>query len=176
MLETLTSFFTDLLSYFTNKQVWAFLVSSLMIVIGIVGTFLPVLPGTVMIYGGFVLYGLITGFETLGWPFYIGQLGLVGLSYLVDFLASAYGVKFYGGSKAAIWGALLGSLLIFVIGPLGLLIGPLLGAITGELLVGEEIRRACKSGLGTFVGMLGGTVARLIISFTMVAWFVWRVL
>ena len=147
-----------------------------MIVIGFIGTFLPVLPGTVLIYCGFLVYGIMTGFESLGWLFYFGQLVLVGLSYLVDFLASAYGVKFYGGSKAAVWGALLGSLLIFVIGPIGLLVGPLAGAIAGEVIMGEELRRACKSGFGTFMGMLGGTVARLCISFVMIGWFVFQVL
>ena len=144
--------------------------------IGFIGTFLPVLPGTVLIYAGFLVYGIMTGFESLGWPFFLGQLVLVGLSYLVDFLASAYGVKFYGGSKAAVWGALLGSLLIFVIGPIGLLVGPLVGAIAGELIMGEELRRACRSGFGTFMGMLGGTVARLFISFVMIGWFVLQVL
>ncbi len=176
MLDTLASFFTGLASYLTDKQVWAFFLASFLIVIGFVGTIFPVLPGTVLIYVGFVLYGLMTGFESLGWVFYFGQLVMVGLSYLVDFFASAYGVKFYGGSKAAIWGAILGSLLIFVIGPVGLLIGPLLGAIAGELIVGEEIQRACKSGFGTFMGMLGGTLARLVISFIMIAWFVWKLL
>lgn len=143
-----------------------------MIVIGFVGTFLPILPGTVLIYTGFLFYGIMTSFTTLGWLFFLGQLLLVGLSYLVDFAASAYGVKFYGGSKAAIWGAFLGTLLIFVIGPIGLLVGPLAGAIVGEILMGEELRRAFKSGFGTFMGMLGGTIARLFISMVMIGWFV----
>jgi uncharacterized protein YqgC (DUF456 family) len=156
--------------------VWAFLVASLLIAIGFAGTFLPILPGTVLIYIGFLFYGIMTGFETLGWLFFLGQLLLVGLSYLVDFLASAYGVKFYGGSKAAVWGAFLGTLLIFVIGPLGLLVGPLVGAIAGEMLMGEELRRACKSGFGTFLGMLGGTVARLFLSLVMIGWFVVQII
>lgn len=176
MLETISSYFSTIGSYFTNSQVWAFLIATLMIVVGFIGTILPVLPGTVLIYLGFLTYGVMTGFESLGWLFFLGQLVLVGMSYLIDFMASAYGVKFYGGSKAAVWGAVLGSLLIFVIGPLGLLVGPLLGAIAGELLMGEELRRACKSGIGTFMGMLGGTAARLFISFVMIGWFVLQVL
>ena len=169
MLESLTT-------YFSNSHLWGFLAATILIVLGFVGTFLPVLPGTILIYCGFGLYGIITGFDSLGWAFYIGQFVLVGISYLVDFLASAYGVKYYGGSKAAIWGAILGSLLIFVIGPIGLLVGPLIGAIAGELIVGEELRRACRSGFGTFIGMLGGTVAKLVISCLMVGWFVWEIL
>jgi uncharacterized protein YqgC (DUF456 family) len=163
-------------SIFADVHIWAFLVATPIIVIGFIGTILPVIPGTVLIYAGFTVYGLITGFDSLGWPFYLGQLVLAGISYLVDILASAYGVKFYGGSKAAIWGAFLGSLLIFVIGPIGLLVGPLLGAVAGELIVGEEIRRACKVGFGTFIGLLGGTAAKLVISSVMVGWFVWQVM
>jgi len=146
-----------------------------MIAVGFVGTILPVLPGTVLIYAGFLTYGLITGFDSLGWPFYLGELVLVGLSYVVDFMASAYGVKFFGGSKAAIWGALFGSLLIFVSGPIGLIVGPLIGAVAGELIAGKEVRRACNAGFGTFVGLLGGTVLKLTISCAMVGWFVWQI-
>ena len=169
MLETFSQYFTD-------TRVWAFLAATPLIVIGFVGTILPVLPGTILIYAGLIIYGLINNFQSLGWMFYMMQLALVGISYLVDFLASAYGVKVYGGSRYAIWGALLGSLLIFVIGPLGLLVGPLVGAVAGELIAGVEIRRACNAGFGTFVGLLGGTVAKLAISSVMVGWFVWRVL
>ncbi len=162
--------------YFANNHIWAFLAAAPLIVVGFAGTILPVLPGTVLIYLGFALYGLITGFDSLGWPFYLGQAFLVGSSYLIDFLASVLGVKIYGGSKAAMWGALLGALLIFVIGPLGLLVGPLLGAVAGELIAGEEIRQACHSGFGTFLGLVGGTIAKLLISCLMVGWFIWQVL
>jgi len=161
--------------YFSDNHIWAFLASTPIIIIGIIGTIIPVLPGTVLIYAGFVVYGLITGFDSLGWPFYLGQIVLLGISYLVDFLASAYGVRFYGGSRAAVWGAFLGSLLIIVIGPVGLIVGPLLGAVAGELIAGKEIRRAGHAGFGTFVGLLGGTVVKLVIAWVMVGWFIWRI-
>lgn len=160
----------------TDVRLWAFLAAGFLISVGLAGTILPILPGTAIIYGGFLLYGIMTGFDSLGWWFFLGQLALLGISYLVDFLASAYGVKFYGGSRAAVWGALLGSLLIFVIGPLGLLIGPLIGAITGELIAGEEIRRAFHCGVGTFVGLLGGTIVKLLIAAVMVGWFIWEII
>jgi len=169
LLETFTG-------YFTSNHFWAYVVATPIIVVGFIGTFLPVLPGTVLIYAAFLIFGLITGFDSLGWPFLVGQLVLVGLSYLVDFLASVYGVKLYGGSRAAMWGAFLGSLLIFVIGPIGLLVGPLLGAVAGELIVGEEIRRACHAGFGTFLGLLGGTIIKLMISCIMIGWFLWQVI
>ncbi len=158
-----------------NPEVWGFLLAAPVIAIGMAGTILPVLPGTVMIFAGFIIYGLIAGFEGMGWYFFIGQAALIALSYLVDFIATALGVKMYGGSKAAIWGAVVGSLLIFVIGPIGLLIGPLIGAILGELLMGEELRQSMRAGFGSFLGLIGGSLAKLVISCFMVGWFLFAV-
>ncbi|NOQ45178.1 MAG: DUF456 family protein [Desulfobulbaceae bacterium] len=169
-------FQTAWLSTLGNSHLWGFLAATPLIVGGFVGTLLPILPGTLMILCGFLLYGLITGFDSLGLFFFVVQAMLVGLSYLVDFLATAFGVRMYGGSRAAAWGAVLGSLLIFVIGPIGILIGPLVGAIAGELLMGEQVRQALHSGFGSFIGFIGGTLAKLAISFVMVGWFVVQIL
>jgi len=173
----LTDWFRSLFTVtLVNPNVWGFLASVPFIVGGFIGTLFPVLPGTILILCGFLAYGLITGFDTLSLQFFIGQSVLVGLSYLVDFLATAFGVKMYGGSKAAAWGAVLGSLLIFVIGPIGILIGPLMGAIAGELIMGQALRQALHSGFGSFLGFIGGSLAKVVISCIMVAWFVARIL
>ncbi len=158
-----------------NPHVWAFLAAVPCIVGGFIGTLFPVLPGTILILCGFLVYALITGFSNLDLGFFIGQGVLVGLSYLIDFLATALGVKMYGGSRAAAWGAVLGSLLIFVIGPIGILVGPLLGAVAGELIMGEEIRQALHSGFGSFLGFIGGALAKIVIACIMVGWFVLRI-
>lgn len=154
-----------------NPHVWGFLVAAPVIAVGMAGTLLPVLPGTLMILGGFFLYALIVGFDNLGLSFFLGQGALVGLSYLVDFIATVFGVKLYGGSKAAVWGAVLGTLLIFVIGPFGLLFGPLIGAVLGELLMGEQLHQAMRAGVGSFVGFVGGTLVKLLIACIMVGCF-----
>lgn len=158
-----------------NTHVWGFLLALPFIVGGVAGTLLPVLPGTLLIWIGFLFYALLNGFADLGLVFFVGQLALVGVSYLVDFLATAYGVRRYGGSKAAAWGAVLGSLLVFVIGPLGILIGPLLGAVIGELFMGEQVRQAMHAGFGSFLGLVGGSLAKLAIAGLMIAWFVVRI-
>jgi uncharacterized protein YqgC (DUF456 family) len=173
LLEWFSSFYSTTLA---NPHVWAFLAAVPFIIGGFIGTIFPVLPGTILILCGFVAYGLIAGFGTLTTGFFIGQGVLVVLSYLIDFLATAFGVKMYGGSKAAAWGAVLGSLLIFVIGPLGILLGPLLGAIAGELIVGEELKQAMHSGFGSFLGFIGGAMAKIIISCIMVGWFVLQIM
>ena len=159
-----------------NPHVWGFLASVPLILGGVIGTVFPALPGTVLIFCGFFVYGLITGFDSLSGWFFLGQGGLVGLSYLVDFLATAFGVKVFGGSKAAAWGAVLGSLLVFVIGPIGILVGPLLGAIAGELIMGEQVKQALHSGFGSFLGFIGGVTVNLFLSGIMIAWFIWLIL
>jgi len=173
LLDRLAALYSQTLA---NPHLWAFLAAVPFIVGGFIGTLFPVLPGTLLILAGFLVYGLITGFTNLDPAFFLGQGVLVGLSYVIDFLATALGVKMYGGSRAAAWGAVFGSLLIFVIGPLGILVGPLLGAVAGELIMGEELRQALHSGFGSFVGFVGGALAKLIISCIMVGWFVVRII
>ena len=173
----LTDWFQSLFTVtLANPHVWGFLASVPFIVAGFIGTLFPVLPGTILILCGFLIYGLITGFDTLSLQFFIGQGELVGLSYLIDFLATPFGVKMYGGSKAAAWGAVFGSLLIFVVGPIGILIGPLMGAIGGELIMGQEVRQALHSGFGSFLGFIGGSLAKVVSSCRMVACVVARIL
>lgn len=174
-MDSLSSGFWFLASGFANPLVWGFLAAIPFVVGGFIGTLFPVLPGTILILCGFFVSALIVGFDVLTPWFFVGQSVLVALSYVIDFMATALGVKMYGGSRAAAWGAVLGSLLIFVIGPVGIVVGPLLGAVAGELLMGEQIKQAIHSGFGSFLGFVGGTLAKMIISCIMVAWFVIRI-
>ena len=160
---------------FANVHCWAFLAAMPFIVAGFAGIVFPALPGTVLIAGGFLVYGLITGFDNLSLWFFIGQGVLIALSFAVDFLATAWGVRRFGGSKAAAWGAALGSLAVFIIGPLGILIGPLVGAIVGELLMGEQVKQALNSGIGSFLGFIGGVLAKMFLAGIMVAWFIFEI-
>jgi uncharacterized protein YqgC (DUF456 family) len=155
-----------------QTHVWGFLAALPCIAAGFVGIVFPILPGTILIAGGFLVYGLIAGFDRFSFWFFFGQGLLICLSYAVDLLATAWGVRKFGGSKAAAWGAALGTLLVFVAGPVGILIGPLLGAIVGELIMGEQIKQALHSGFGSFLGFISGVAAKMMIASIMVAWFV----
>ncbi|PIE55747.1 MAG: hypothetical protein CSA34_07480 [Desulfobulbus propionicus] len=157
-----------------NPHIWGMTLALPLLIIGLAGTVLPVLPGTLILVSGFVVYGLVAGFDELGVRFWLMQAILVSLSYLLDFLATAFGVKVWGGSRAAMWGALLGSLMIFVLGPLGLIVGPFAGAVLGELLMGAQMHQALRSGFGSFVGFLGGAMAKILIGCVMVGLFLFR--
>lgn len=144
----------------------------ILFVAGLAGTVLPVLPGAPLILLGMIVYGLLTGFAHLTWSFFAGQAAAVGLTFLVDYLAGVWGVRRYGGSKAAFWGSLAGLLLgVPLFGPAGVILGPFLGAFLGELLAGRSPSRALHVGVGSLVGLLGGTVLKLAVELAMIAWF-----
>ncbi|MGQ9531879.1 MAG: DUF456 domain-containing protein [Desulfotomaculales bacterium] len=139
---------------------------------GLAGTVLPVLPGAPLILLGMVVYGLFTGFANLTWGFFAGQAAAVALTFLIDYLASIWAVRRYGGSKAALWGGVAGLLLgVPVFGPAGLILGPFIGAFLGELVAGRSPSRALHVGVGSLVGLLGGTVLKVAVELAMISWF-----
>jgi uncharacterized protein YqgC (DUF456 family) len=140
--------------------------------IGVLGTILPALPGAPLIWLGMLIYGFFDKFQNLTWAFFIGQGLAVVLIFLIDYLASIWGVRRYGGSREAVWGSVLGGLVgIFILGPFGLIFGPFIGAVAGELYRRNTIDKALEVGIGTIIGFLGGTVLKLAIEAVMIVWF-----
>ncbi|CCO09478.1 DUF456 domain-containing protein [Desulforamulus hydrothermalis] len=139
---------------------------------GMAGIFVPVLPGAPLLLIGMLIYGFFDHFSHLTWHFYLGQVILTGAVLGVDYLAGIWGVKRYGGSRAAVWGSLIGTCGgLLVMGPLGILLGPFLGAVAGDWLARRDMRQAWRAGLGTLVGFLGGAFSKLIIQTLMIIWF-----
>jgi len=165
LLEQLGSFFGD-------ARLWAWLATLPFIAGGFLGLVLPALPGSALLLAGFVVYGLIAGFEGLTRGFWLGQCLLALAGHGLDYLATVLGVRMQGGSRAAVWGAMLGLAAIFFIGPFGIVLGPLVGAVAGELLLGRSHGRALRSGLGTVLGLLLGTLGKLVLGCLMCLWFV----
>ena len=98
-----------------------------------------------------------------------GALGVAGIA--VDFVASTLGAKRVGASRRALWGAAAGTVVGMFFGIPGLLIGPFAGALIGELASGNSVLRATHVGVGTWLGLLFGTLVKLVISFVMVGLF-----
>ncbi len=139
---------------------------------GIIGTVLPALPGAPLIWLGMLIYGVFVNFNNLPWTFFLGQGLAVALIFLVDYLAGIWGVNRYGGSKAAAWGCILGGLLgVLLAGPFGLIIGPFVGAVAGELYQKSSLEKAFQVGIGSMIGLLGGLVLKLAIEVVMIVWF-----
>ncbi|KEF35532.1 MULTISPECIES: DUF456 domain-containing protein [Deinococcus] len=153
----------------------AFLVFLVAWIIGMVGTFVPALPATLIIFAGTVAATLIDGFQL--WPdlpFLLTFAVITFLISMVDNVASAWGARRYGGSKQAVWGALLGGLVgIFL--PFGLLVGPLAGALIAELfVVRKPVAEATRAAWGTLVGLLTGIAAKLVLHLLIGVYELWR--
>ena len=137
--------------------------------LGIIGTILPLLPGVTLIWIGMLLYGILTGFQNLTPGFYILQGLAAFLVMSIDYMATALGTKHFGGSRTAMWGAALGLLLgLIILGPLGIIFGPFLGTLLGEMLKGIPPEKALRSSFGALLGLLGGIILKLSIEIVMI--------
>jgi uncharacterized protein len=148
-----------------------YVLAALLIVGGMAGAVLPTLPGIPMIFGGIWLAAAVDHYRHLGmwWLLIIGLLGSVGV--IVDFIAGALGARRVGASRLALWGASLGTLIGVFFGVPGLVFGPFVGALLGELASGNSVLRSAHVGVGTWLGLLFGTLLKLVISFVMVGLF-----
>lgn len=137
-------------------------------VVGLVGTFVPVLPATLIILAGALLHELLVGFSELSRPTWI-WLALITLAvFAVDNLAGLIGARRYGAGRAGVWGAFIGGILgLFVLPPLGVFVMPLVGAFVAESLGGKSADAALRAAWGTFVGMLGGMAGKFLLHLMM---------
>ena len=143
-----------------------------LILVGIAGVLLPALPGLPLVFTGMLVAAWAGDFERIGvLPLVLPGL-LTLLSIVADFVATAAGAKRVGAGPMAVWGAALGTLAGLFFGPIGLLAGPFLGALLGELWHTRALRRATHVGLATWVGLLLGTVLKLALAFAMLGLFV----
>jgi len=140
---------------------------------GLAGSIIPGMPGPPLVFAGVLIYGLLTGFAALGWPALLTLAGLAALSQVLDYLASAYGAKKFGGSRWGIWGSIIGGVLGLLLFSLpGLIIGLFAGAFLLELWPGRKGGLASlKVGGGSLLGFLGGTLLKLVFSLAMIGIF-----
>ena len=139
--------------------------------LGLIGVFLPLLPGVPLLFGGMLLAAWLDDFARIGVPTLI-VLGVMTLAaWLVETLASVWGVKRAGSSGMAIAGAGVGAIVGILGGLPGLILGPIVGAVCGEYIARRNQRRAARAGLAAGIGFLVAAVAKLAIAVTMLAVF-----
>ncbi len=137
---------------------------------GIIGCVLPVIPGPPLSYIGLLLLHFTSRY-TFSAKFLIVWAVVTVVVYALDFIIPAWGTKKFGGSKRGVWGSIIGLIIgMFFFPPIGIIIGPFAGAVIGELSLGKESGAALKSGFGSFLGFLTGTILKLIAS-GMMAWY-----
>jgi uncharacterized protein YqgC (DUF456 family) len=153
-----------------SEVLWV--LSVLLVLAGIVGVVLPLLPGSLLVFAGLVLAASIDGFEQVGWVTITLLALCVVLSYAADFAAAGLGAKRARAGPAAIVGAVAGTIVGLFFGLAGVILGSFIGAVIGEFAVGRDLERAGKVGVGTWIGMVLGTAARLALTFIMIGIFV----
>ncbi|MGH8545234.1 MAG: DUF456 domain-containing protein [Gammaproteobacteria bacterium] len=159
-----------------DTQTIYYVFAGLLVLVGVAGTALPALPGLPLVFAGMLLAAWAGNFQQVG-PAMLLVLGLLTvLSLGIDFMATALGAKRVGASKLALIGAVVGTFAGLFFGPAGLLAGPFVGALAGELIHGHEVGPATRVGFGTWLGILLGTALKIGLAFGMLglfafAWF-----
>ena len=134
-------------------------------ILGIIGSFLPVLPGPITGWVGLLILHL-TNSVPQNWTFLTITLVIAILVWLMDYFIPAMGTKKFGGSKYGIWGTTIGLIIgLIFMGPLGIIIGPFAGAFIGELMYdSKDSNRAMKAAFGSFIGFLFSTGLKFLVS------------
>ena len=144
----------------------------LLMIAGLAGAFLPVLPSAPLVYVGYAVYGLATGWRQYGLGVMLALGVVTVLVVVIDYVSGAVGAKQFGASRIGTVGSILGAIVgLIVFNAIGLVIGVFVGAVLGELIEGRTLDQAARSGWGALLGFLAGSVFKFIVSASMIAAF-----
>jgi len=147
-------------------------VTLVLMAIGLVGTVLPIFPGPAVIFAAAILHRSILGTEkSIGWPSILVLLFLALASYAIDFAGGWLGARRFGATRWGMLGTAAGAILGLFFGLPGLLLGPVLGALTGEIIGGKQLVLAGRAGWGALLGNVAALLGKLLIALAMVSWF-----
>lgn len=152
----------------------AWVVTICLLVAGLVGCVLPILPGHLILLIAAVAHRLMLGRDGSGlewWSFLI-LIALLAASQIFEIASGAAGSRWFGGTRWGALGAFVGSIVGLFFLPFGLLLGPLIGAFAAELLFAKKKPQfAASSGVGSVVGTIAGMAVKIVVGVLMVAWF-----
>jgi len=153
-----------------DMHLLAYILAGLLIVGGVIGTAV-LLPGVPLVFLGMLLAAWVDGFRVIPVWVVVVLAVLSVLALAIDFVASLLGAKRVGASRFAIFGAFAGTIAGLFFGLPGLVLGPFLGALGGELVHSRDPEHATRVGIGTWVGMVAGTLFKLVLVFAMLGIF-----
>ena len=155
------------------ESTWGWWVlSGALIVVGMAGTVLPALPGTALVLAGIVLGAWIDDFTRVSGLTVAVIAVLAVLAWVLDYVAGLLGAQKAGASRQALVGAALGTVVGLFMGLVGVLFMPLVGAAIGEYLARRDHGQALKVGTTTWLGIMAGLLAKVVLAFMMVGIFV----
>lgn len=144
-------------------ETFLIILGAVLLLVGFVGSILPVIPGPPIAFLGLIALHLTAQYDfTIKLLIIYGILS--GLVVLLDTLIPIYGTKRFGASNYGVWGSVIGAILGIFFPPFGIIVGPFLGAVAGELIHGKKGQEAMKAGLGSFIGFLAGTFIKLLVT------------
>lgn len=160
------------------------ILGAICLLLGLVGCVAPVVPGVPLSYLGLWLLHWTERVQ-FSWQFLLIWAVVTIVIQVLDYFIPAWGTKKFGGSKYGVWGSTIGLLAGLFMGPMGIILGPFIGAVIGEMIyfnrhpqsadnqaANNNFNRALRAGLGSFIGLLTGTVLKLICCGMMVFYFV----
>jgi uncharacterized protein YqgC (DUF456 family) len=139
---------------------WIILGGFLMVV-GIIGCVLPLLPGPPLCYLGLLVQQLKEA-DPFSSRFLWIWAGITAVVVILEYVIPLYGTRRFGGTKYGMWGCAIGVVAGIFLGPLGLIVGPFVGALIGELIGNAQTDKAIRAAFGSFVGFVAGTLLKLI--------------
>src|SRR3990167_278475 len=157
-------------------EIILFAISLMIMFVGMAGTIVPIIPSIPLIWLGAFLYAIFTHFEKISWMVLLIFAMLTIFSIFFENIGNINGKKKFGPTRWGIIGSVIGTGVGFYLGgPIGLILGPIAGTVIFELIGGKGYKGALKSGLGNFVGFLGGSLLKVIIGLIMISVFIWKV-
>ncbi|RUA31234.1 MAG: DUF456 domain-containing protein [Bacteroidetes bacterium] len=152
-------------------EAFLIIIGIILIIVGIIGCIIPALPGPPIAYFALVLLQFAEA-SPFSWMFMLSYLLIVVLVMLLDFYVPIWGTKKFGGSKYGSWGSVVGLIIGLFIPPWGIIVGPFLGAFTGELIGGQNKENALRAGFGAFIGFIAGTLMKLGLTIVIAYYFI----
>jgi uncharacterized protein YqgC (DUF456 family) len=153
-------------------ELFLVLVALLLMILGIIGSFLPILPGPLTSWAGLLVLHFTEGVE-LSQTFLISTLLVAIFIYILDYIIPALGTKRFGGSRAGMIGTTLG-LLVGILSPIpfSIIIGPFVGALIGEIIHRNDFDKALKAAFGSFLGFIASTFLKFIVAIIFLGFFI----
>ncbi len=137
-----------------------------------IGLVVPIIPGVVVLWGGFLLYHFALNPEGLSNLFWIAMVFFTIILFVADFITNHYFVQRLGGTKASQWGAIVGLIIgVFVYPPVGVIIVPFLFVFVIEMMQHKTAKDASLAAIGALAGFLSGAIAKGFIQVVMIIWF-----
>ncbi len=144
-------------------EIFIAILGALCVLVGLLGTFIPMLPGTPISLIGLLLLLFIPGC-TLTWKFFLIWGIIVVVLQVLNYFIPIWGVNKFGGTKYGQWGSVVGVIIGLFFSPIGIILGPFIGAVVGELIAGNDFNASLKAGFGSFLGTFIGMVLGIIVA------------